>query len=517
MALPQSNAYKGASYGGKIATPRLDSRGANLQQQGIAEMNDKRLREQFDTKMDAVRRREILQMQKDSATAASTMYDKVGKVTGGGATYQQEANDYWNNQINEAVKIKQGMNKLPNEEGYIDPVVGARMITNIDASIDKYSKGVNSAAAEAIIIDDALKNPIGEEGSLSITNTNLPQAKLLQDWSNGVPGIGLESNDQGQTLLSRDGVVFNIDAYVNAQDDEVEMFLKVPSYKDALSSTAAGLLGGSDGENYSTEYYDYKSEKDGTMVKGSLVPNEQAFKNLAGKLSNDDKTIMRMANDPIYAKVYWKDVLGQDTTWSGNDNQKQQLRLKLAERSIEIARERNGTQSAKFTDVKIYAPKSGKVSNKNPNNKSTVTTGVKNFKGWAQNTLVFNKIEASTSTEADDVTGMPKQVTVAEQSKNRDKVKKKLIEEYPNTIMTGSNFLKQFPDGVGNQYQPPLDASNVDSEDLIIKYKPNSKTETVRYEKIDISDQKLRDINTVNSLILDPRGLTENSGKASVI
>ena len=507
MALPQSNAYKGASYGGKIATPRLDSRGANLQQQGIAEMNDKRLREQFDTKMDAVRRREILQMQKDSATAASTMYDKVGKVTGGGATYQQEANDYWNNQINEAVKIKQGMNKLPNEEGYIDPVVGSRMITNIDASIDKYSTGINSAAAEAIIIDDALKNPIGEEGSLSITNSNLPQAKLLQDWSNGVPGIGLESNDQGQTLLKRDGVVFNIDAYVNAQDDEVEMFLKVPSYKDALSSTAAGLLGGSDGENYSTEYYDYKSEKDGTMIKGSLVPSEQAFKNLAGKLSNNDKTIMRMANDPIYAKVYWKDVLGQNTTWSGNDNQKQQLRLKLAERSIEIARERNGTQSAKFTDVKIYAPKGNQNSGKNKNNTSTVTT---HYKDWAQNNLVFG-----------DTSAMPGTMQELKQrkliAKNEDKVKKKLIEEYPNTIMTGSNFLKQFPDGVGNQYQPPLDASNVDSEDLIIKYKPNSKTETVRYEKIDISDQKLRDINTVNSLLIDPRGLTENSGKASVL
>ena len=163
MALPQPNAYGGSSYGGKISTPRLDSRGANLQQQGIAEMNDKRLREQFDERMDAVRRKEILQMQKDSAIAASTMYDKVGKVKGGGATYQQEANDYWNNQINEAVKIKAGMNKLPNEEGYIDPVIGARMITNIDASIDKYSTGVNSAAAEAIIIDDALKNPIGEE------------------------------------------------------------------------------------------------------------------------------------------------------------------------------------------------------------------------------------------------------------------------------------------------------------------------------------------------------------------
>ena len=83
---------------------------------------------------------------------------------------------------------------------------------------------------------------------------------------------------------------------------------------------------------------------------------------------------MRMANDPIYAKVYWKDVLGQKTTWSGDDNQKQQLRLKLAEKSIEIARERNGTQSAKFTDVKIYAPKNNNSKrDKNKPNTSTVT------------------------------------------------------------------------------------------------------------------------------------------------
>jgi hypothetical protein len=510
MALPQPNAYKGSSYGGKIATPRLDSRGANLQQQGIAEMNDKRLREQFDTRMDAARRKEILQMQKDSAKAASTMYDKVGKVTGGGTTYQQEASNYWNNQINEAVKIKQGMNKLPNEEGYIDPVIGARMIANIDSSIDKYSTGVNSAAAEAVIIDDALKNPIGEEGSLSITNNNLPQAKLLQDWSNGVPGIGLESNDQGQTLLTRDGVVFNIDAYVNAQDDEVDMFLKVPSYKDQLSSTAVGLLGGADGENYSTEYYDYKSEKDGTMVKGSLVPNEKAFKNLAGKLSNNDKTIMRMANDPIYAKVYWKDVLGQKTTWSGDDNQKQQLRLKLAEKSIEIARERNGTQSAKFTDVKIYAPKNNNSKrDKNKPNTSTVTIRG-DYEDWAKNNLTFGDSSAMPGSMQE----LKQQKLIAE---NEDKVKKKLIEEYPNTIMTGTNFLKQFPDGVGNQYQPALDASNVNSKDLIIKYKPNPKSGTVRYEKIDISDQRLRDANTVNALLKDPRGLTENSGKASIL
>ena len=505
MALPQPNAYKGSSYGGKIATPRLDSRGANLQQQGIAEMNDKRLREQFDTRMDSVRRKEILQMQKDSATAASTMYDKVGKVTGGGTTYQQEASNYWNNQINEAVKIKQGMNKLPNEEGYIDPVIGARMITNIDSSIDKYSTGVNSAAAEAVIIDDALKNPIGEEGSLSITNTNLPQAKLLQDWSNGVPGIGLESNDQGQTLLTRDGVVFNIDAYVDAQDDEVDMFLKVPSYKDQLSSTAVGLLGGGDGENYSTEYYDYKSEKDGTMVKGSLVPNEEAFKNLAGKLSNNDKTIMRMANDPIYAKVYWKDVLGQKTTWSGDDNQKQQLRLKLAEKSIEIARERNGTQSAKFTDVKIYAPKNNnsKIDKNNPNT-STVTIGGKNFKGWAKSNLTFG-----------DSSAMPGSMRELKQqkliAKNEDKVKKKLLEEYPNNIITGETFLKNNPGGVGN-----LDAQNVNPEDLLIKF-TNKDSGVVKYQIVDLSDNKLRSIDSVSALLRDPGATSNISQKSDVI
>ena len=81
--------------------------------------------------------------------------------------------------------------------------------------------------------------------------------------------------------------------------------------------------------------------------------------------------------------------------------------------------------------------------------------------------------------------------------------------------MTGANFLKQNPNGVGNQYQVALDATNVNPEDLIIKYLPNEDTQTVRYEKIDISDQKLRDENTVNALLNDPRGLTE--GKASIL
>lgn len=512
MALPQPNAYRGGSYGGKIATPKLDSRGANLQQQGIAEMNDKRLREQFDTRMDEVHRREILQMQKDQAQAAATMYKKVGKVTDGGETYQTAANNYWNNQINEVAKIKQGMNKLPGEEGYIDPVIGARMITNIDSSINKYATGVNQAAAEAIMIDDALKNPIGEEGSLSITNKNLPQAKLLQDWKNGVGGINLESNDQGQTLLTRDNVVFNIDAYVDAQDDEVDMFLKVPQYKDALISTASVQLGGDKGENYSSDYYDYKTEKDGSMVLGTLVPKEDKLKELSNNLAIKDKTIIRMANDPIYGKVYWKDVVGRKEEWKGTDAQKLELQKDLAALSIKIARERNGTPTSRFTDAKIFAPKGGNKGPKNKPNKSTVTTG---YQTWIEKELVFNEIEASTSTEVDDVTGFPKKITVSERSKNRNKVKKKLIEEYPNTIITGANFLKQFPNGVGNQYQPPLDASNVNSEDLIIKYKPNPKTETVRYEKIDISDQKLRDENTVNALLNDPRGLTE--GKASIL
>jgi hypothetical protein len=515
MALPQSNAYKGGSYGSKISTPRLDNRGANLQQQYVAKMNDKRLREQFDTKIDEMHRKEILQMQKDQAISAATMYQKVGKVTDGGETYQTAANNYWNNQINEVAKIKQGMNKLPGEEGYIDPVIGARMITNIDASINKYATGVNQAAAEAIMIDDALKNPIGEEGSLSITNKNLPQAKLLQDWKNGVGGINLESNDQGQTLLTRDNVVFNIDAYVDAQDDEVDMFLKVPQYKDALISTATVQLGGEEGENYSSDYYDYKTEKDGSMVLGTLVPKEDKLKELANNLAIKDKTIIRMANDPIYGKVYWKDVVGRKEEWKGTDAQKLELQKDLAALSIKIARERNGTPTSRFTDAKIFAPKGGNKGPKNkPNkiNKGTVTTG---YQPWINKNLVFNEIEASTSTEVDDITGLPKKITVSERSKNIDKVKKKLLEIYPNTMMTGANFLKQNPNGVGNQYQVALDATNVNPEDLIIKYLPNEDTQTVRYEKIDISDQKLRDENTVNALLNDPRGLTE--GKAGIL
>lgn len=377
MAVTQPNAYKGSSYGGKIKTmalPNIAGEMASMQQQDNLLKNRQRLIQKEERERQEKNRKEILNLQNQDAQLAGKLFDKVSQVKGGGVDFQTKQSDYWNNQINEVVKIRQGMQKLPGEEGYIDPVIGARMITNISNGIDTYTEGINEAAAEAIELKESLRFKIGEENALSVTNMNLAEAKLLQDWVNGESDVDLMSNEAGQTILTnKAGTVFNIDEYRIAKDSDRDMFLRVPEYKDPLTSYAKSRLGGvEEGTMLNQDFYTYTTNesKNGTstMVAGSLKVDEKAISSLVDEIAKNDSTIEKMANDPVYAKVYWADVLGQDTKWEGTDEQKLEMRSLLAQKSVDLVRKLNGTSNTQsYTgDTKILkntAPRSSSTNN----------------------------------------------------------------------------------------------------------------------------------------------------------
>jgi hypothetical protein len=377
MAVTQPSAYKNSSYGGKIKTmvlPNIGTELASMQQQDNILKNRQRLIQKEERERQEENRKEILNLQNQDALLAGKLYDKVSQVKGGGVDFQTKQSDYWNNQINEVVKIRQGMQKLPGEEGYIDPVIGARMITNISNGIDTYTEGINEAAAEAIELKESLRFKIGEENALSVTNMNLAEAKLLQDWVNGESDVDLMSNEAGQTILTnKAGTAFNIDEYRIAKDSDRDMFLRVPEYKEPLMSLAKNRLGGvEEGTMLNKAFYTYTTDEtksgNATMVAGSLEVNEEAIAGLVDFLSKNDTTIEKMADDPVYAKVYWADVLGQDTKWEGTDDQKLEMRSLLAQKSVDLVRKLNGTSNTQsYTgDTKILknnAPRSFSTNN----------------------------------------------------------------------------------------------------------------------------------------------------------
>ena len=384
MAVTQPNAYKGSSYGGKIKTmalPNIAGEMASMQQQDNILKNRQRLIQKEERERQEKNRKEILNLQNQDALLAGKLYDKVSQVKGGGVNFQTKQNDFWNNQINEVVKIRQGMQKLPGEEGYIDPVIGARMITNISNSIDTYTNGISEAAAEAIELKESLRFKIGEENALSVTNMNLAEAKLLQDWVNGESDVDLISNEAGQTILTnKAGTIFNIDEYRIAKDSDRDMFLRVPEYKEPLTSYAKSRLGGvEEGTMLNQDFYTYTTEENksgtSTMVAGSLKVDEKAIAGLVDEIAKNDTTIEKMANDPVYAKVYWADVLGQDTKWEGTDEQKLKMRSLLAQKSVDLVRKLNGTSNTQsYTgDTKIL--KNNASGSSSTNNNANVPQG----------------------------------------------------------------------------------------------------------------------------------------------
>jgi len=387
MAVTASNAYKGSSYGGKISTPRLPNIGqemANISNTEITRQREERIRMKEVKAARDANRKAILDLQKQDAALAGKMFDKVSSVKGGGETFQGKQNDYWNNQINEVVKIRQGMQKLPGEDGYIDPVVGAKMITNISNSIDTYTTGMSEAAAEAIELKESLRFGVGEENAISVTNMNLKEAKLLQDWVNGESGVGIISNDLGQTILKdSNGTVFNVDEYLVAKDSDRDMFLRVPEYKDRLTSYAKSRLGGVDNDKtLSTDFYSYTKTDNGGVNYSTLKVNTKAMEGLVDEIAKTDTTIRKMAEDPIYGKVYWADVLEQDTEWTGSDAQKAEMRQMLAQESVDMVRKLNGTERDESIvgNPKIYKPSSPRGSN-NKNNPVVGNTTFDKFVG----------------------------------------------------------------------------------------------------------------------------------------
>ena len=73
------------------------------------------------------------------------------------------------------------------------------------------------------------------------------------------------------------------------------------------------------------------------------------------------------------------------------------------------------------------------------------------------------------------------------------------------------SFLKNNPGGVGN-----LDARSVNPEDLLIKF-TNKDSGVVKYQIVDLSDNKLRSIDSVSALLRDPGATSNISQKSDVI
>ena len=302
-------------------------------------------------------------MQKENRDYAKEVFKNVSKAKAPNNYFNEQKDQMFRGLVQESIDIKNGMEKEPGSEGYVDPVIGTQYLQKIDDIVDNYEEMINSAAAEAVLVKEALNNPMGEENALSVTGLHIPQAQLLVDWIDGNDKnpVNMRTVD-GQVSLYRGDVNFNLSEWMLAKDLDQDMMARIPEYKKKLQLASSGELGGLDGENFNTNYYDYNLERD---VNGnqqlnfkSLSVKEDALlllqKRLAGQGGPNipgDPIIEGMANDPINAKIYWADVFGKKTEYDPTKNL-EELKMLLAGRSIELARAANGTVNVQTFDTK---------------------------------------------------------------------------------------------------------------------------------------------------------------------
>lgn len=360
MAITPTNAYGTAGYTGKIAAPDLQKPRRFQEDDNVnlygADMY-KPLRDMYKDQKKAIEK-----MQKENRDYAKEVFNNVSKAKAPNNYFNIQKDNMFRGLVNESIEIKNGMEKEPGAEGYVDPVIGTQYLQKIDDIVDNYEEMINSAAAEAVLVKEALNNPMGEENALSVTGLHIPQAELLVDWIDGNEKnpVNMRTVD-GQVSLYRGNVNFNLTEWMLAKDLDQDMMARIPEYKEKLKLASSGELGGLDGESFNTNYYDYNLERD---VNGnqqlnfkSLSVKEDALlllqKRLAGQGGANmpgDPIIEDMANDPLKAKIYWADVFGKKTEYDQSKNL-DELKMLLAGRSIELSRAANGSINVKSFDT----------------------------------------------------------------------------------------------------------------------------------------------------------------------
>ena len=273
-------------------------------------------------------------------------FDKVSQIGSVQEGFDKNAKEYMENLVNQTYNIKNGMQLMPWQEGYINTTEGSRAIAKINKLFDDYVNNIGQAYAYAGDLGDAYKIKEGEVGAVSLTNfdrTN--EAMLLSQWKAGDPNVYLIDND-GETALYRPSLngkpeaILNLSKFGSAMEQEGDYISRIFDYKTKLDGVGEQYVGsisedGKTGYITSVVDYDMETAKDGKQViKASTVKFKPGmYEKAVEAAAKGDPVIQRILDNPEHARQMWLDVFRAPVPYDAKRDQ-ETLRNLIARKAI---------------------------------------------------------------------------------------------------------------------------------------------------------------------------------------
>ncbi|MAH51658.1 hypothetical protein CMI37_37925 [Candidatus Pacearchaeota archaeon] len=264
-------------------------------------------------------------------------YKKIADIKETGRpTFDKNMNSYLYNEMDKYIAIKNAMDKNPNEDGYVSASEGGKALAMISEGIDKISVVSGALIKLTEDLQESLKIPAGEPGSIS-SLVPTAQQKLLFKFYHNEGNIGFVKNKDDQLILhssegkNKDNSIdpaasFNTDEFLNYPK---EWLRKVPEVDGHLKAASENVLG----EKGEMDFFTYKFEtRNGVKVKTKSMTPQQ--KNAAIQAVVDRGQMDPLVKNTEYMEVVWHDVLGHDEPWD-HDKFSTQAKMELAEKSIQ--------------------------------------------------------------------------------------------------------------------------------------------------------------------------------------
>ena len=274
---------------------------------------------------------------KRTNTERAVQYDEVAQVSSiGGSNFEISKDQMLYGLKDKYVEIKMAMDD-PNSG--LDPIVAARALAEINASVSKYKTQAPLVLAAATTLKKAMDKGLGDAGAIASKTPTPQQEILLSLITDGNLGI---KDYQGEFYLYKQedefdpkGLsVFNIDSYMkqtsNGQDPEAYFEQIIDTTEMDKGAVTAFIPAGAglpvayftpqeettaDGKKV-VNFYNYKTDKDGHEIgKEALIKNMA----LTGFNFMDDSEYEKDARN-LYNDTagFTGKFSGQDDVWSPN-------------------------------------------------------------------------------------------------------------------------------------------------------------------------------------------------------
>ena len=346
-------------------------------------------------------------------------FDKVNQVGSIQDGFDKHAQDFFYNLVEETAKIKNGMELMPWQKGYIDPVSGAREIANVNKLFNDYKENIPIAYGYASDLKDAFEKGNGPGGVSKINGLRVNEANMLMSWIKGDPNVYLINND-GQTALytpkteNNPGAMINLAAFSSAMEENGEYIYRQPEDRDevllGIGEFALGNNTDGSGAGLKPMFLDFEKEiiTDKMGNQTTVLKNETlAFKPdtylKAIETAKTDNAIQRRLKDYRFAASLWADLFNKKETYDpskhyndllgltakwGVDHQAANLGIGSIEGIYGYDAEGNYTSEGLNTDLKTIRKQSSMNYTKDRDvNKDKILTNETNFNSMADGVI----------------------------------------------------------------------------------------------------------------------------------